>query len=149
MLGDCSTFVSSTEVVKLPSWKTASVILKPAERRAIEGVGIESRFPRSAGGGENISAESSGKTSVEASPTVGFQDCEVRPGSSPVDSLDSIPTGDGSGSRSGEAVVIGGPLVLAIAALVTRELVVCVEEIDTLLLFVSGWRLELRRRAGL
>ena len=44
--------------------------------------------------------------------------------------------------------MIGGALLLAIAALVTRELVVCVEEIDTLL-FVSGWRLELRRRAGL
>ena len=124
--------MSPAEVVKLPSWNTASVILKPAERRAIEGVGIESKLPRSAGGGENISAETSGKTSVEASPTVG---CEVRPGSSPVDSLDSIPTGNGSGSRSGEAVLIGA-LLLAIAAVVTSELVVCVEEIDTLLLLV-------------
>ena len=124
--------MSPAEVVKLPSWNTASVILKPAERRAIEGVGIESKLPRSAGGGENISAETSGKTSVEASPTVG---CEVHPGSSPVDSLDSIPTGNGSGSRSGEAVLIG-PLLLAIAAVVTSELVVCVEEIDTLLLLV-------------
>ena len=125
--------MSPTEVVKLPSWNTASVILKPAERRAIEGVGIESKLPRSAGGGENISAETSGKTSVEASPTVG---CGVHPGSSPVDSLDSIPTGDGSGSRSGEAVLIGGALLLAIAAVVTSELMVCVEEIDTLLLLV-------------
>lgn len=125
--------MSPTELVKLPSWNTASVILKPAERRAIEGVGIESKLPRSAGGGENISAETSGKTSVEASPTVG---CGVRPGSSPGDSLDSIPTGDGSGSRSGEAVLIGGALLLAIAAVVTSELMVCVEEIDTLLLLV-------------
>ena len=82
---------------KLPS---SEVALKPPDKCAMEGVGMQVKPPSSAGGGERVAVESSGNIRVEDA-LLGFQYCDASLRSSPLLSPESTPDCCSPNSMSG------------------------------------------------